>query len=49
MDREDSPPPPQPADQARPPEIVSKSRWRDPFLMGGLVGCILLVLLYLSL
>jgi hypothetical protein len=48
MDREDAPPPLSPADQATPPDLVSKSRWKDPFLIGGLVGFILLVLLYLS-
>lgn len=28
-------------------EVVSKSRWLSAFTMGGLVGCALLVMLYL--
>jgi hypothetical protein len=48
MDSEDFPSAQLPTDQATPPEAASNSRWRNPFWIGGLVGCILLVLLYLS-
>lgn len=40
-----SQPPPNPA-QAPDAEIISKSRLRSPFLMGGLLACALIVLVY---
>ena len=34
------------SDRSPEAKIVSKSRLRSPFLMGGLVGCALVVLVY---